>query len=436
MLAVCAVLRIAFWSYGADTGTFTQLILDAFGGMRDGIEQGTHYRYHWSPTLVLLWPVLAATRSVLALQLVQALAVVAVAPLIYALAEPRMPRRRALLVALVALIYPPLLALGFDEFHDLGLFPLLIVGAVVAADRRRWGWFFTCIVLLCGLREDVCAELATIGIALGVVGWRSRAAWFGAAGLGLASLGIYYGIVIPRLGAWVPEHFYRYPFADGVGALLLAPLRAPLAFVREFATLGRLTYLLEAFVPLAFLPLRTPWVLTAFPGLAIVLLANMPIVYHMGNHYAALWAPWLVIATVFAVRDERIPSVALALCALTLLVADPMHPGHFLRPNYPRLADADRALACVPAGASLSTHGEWFTHISAENPHATLARLDGVDYLVFADDYPNAEFQERDLPRLRAEVASGRYRPICRFGAVVTYERAGLPLVVRKSGAF
>jgi uncharacterized membrane protein len=421
LLAVCAALRMGFWSYGADAGTFAQAILDAFHGMRNGIEQGTHYRFHWSPALVLLWPVLALAPGVLTLQLIQALAVVAVAPLVYLLAAPRTTPRAAAFLALLSLVYPPLLAVAFDEFHELGLAPVLIVGAVVAADRRRWAWFFACVVLLATLREDLCVELIVIGVGLGIVRWRAAAAWYGAAAIAAASLAVYYMLVIPRVGPWNPSHFYTYPFADGPLALLVAPLTALPAFVREFATRDRLGYLLEVFVPLAFLPLRTPWVLAAVPGLALVLLANDPFVHHMGTHYSALWAPWLIVATVFATRDARWPAAALVLSVLVLLFVNPMHPGHFLKPAYHALADARRALACVPPRASVATHDEWYTQIAAANPNATLQTLDGVQYLTFAEDFPNAEFRRAWLPRIRAGVLAGRFAERCRFGQVVTY---------------
>ena len=80
VLAGLAAVRAADWSYGADTGTFVQIILDAFGGMRNGMERTTHYRFHWSPTLVLLWPFLAATHSLWVLQTILAAATVACAP--------------------------------------------------------------------------------------------------------------------------------------------------------------------------------------------------------------------------------------------------------------------------------------------------------------------------------------------------------------------
>jgi uncharacterized membrane protein len=428
LLAVLDWLRIRLWTYGADTGTFVQVVLDAFGGMRNGIEEGTHYRYHWSPSLVLLWPFMALTHAALTLQLIQSAAAVAVAPLLYALAVPRAGPQLALRVAILGLVYPPLLAVGWGEFHEIGLFAPLALGALVCADQRRWLLFAGCVILACGLREDACLELAIAGLALGIGNWRSRRAWLATAALAAVSLTAYYGVVIPRLGGlWIPAHFYDFSFAHGLSALALAPLLAPIALAREFFTFGRLTYLLEAFVPLAFLPLFSRWILLALPGLAIVLFANSGLVYHMGNHYAALWIPWLLAATAFAaarLNALRWCTIAFVLTALVLVFFNPLHPAHFLRADYHDLPAARRALACVPPGASVATHDEWFSVIAARYPRATLGTIHGVDYLVYADDYPNAEFAGRVLPALRAEAAAGAYREVCRFGAVATYERS------------
>ena len=88
VLAALAIVRAKLWTYGSDTGTFAQIVADAFGGMRNGVEAGSHFRYHWSPSLALLWPLVATTRSALPLQFVQAAATVACAPLVAALARP------------------------------------------------------------------------------------------------------------------------------------------------------------------------------------------------------------------------------------------------------------------------------------------------------------------------------------------------------------
>jgi len=445
-----AMTRAKLWTYGSDTGTFAQIVNDAFGGMRNGVEASSHFRYHWSPSLALLWPLVAATKSALPLQLVQAAGTVACAPLTAAIARPYLGPRLAQALGIIALLYPPLLALGFDEFHELGLFTPLVLALVLAADRARWGWFALCAILAAGLREDADITLLLFGIVLCALGARGprdgrgllegsssspRALSVAGASLAVlsaASLAFYYGFVTPRLGGWVPSHFYVYAFADGPLALVLAPLTHPAQFFSAIFTFGRLTYVLEALVPLAFLPLRSRWSLLAIPGGAIVLLANSGYVWRMGDHYAALWIPWLIVATIMGIaslarRGERIArgwaTAAAALCAVFLIAFDPLHPLHYLHLYYSNLSDARRAIACIPPNASLATHDEWFSAIAAQYPRATIDRADGVDYLVYAGDSANAGYQQHIRPAIAAEAARGKYRVLCRFGDVTAYER-------------
>lgn len=450
VLAALATVRAKLWTYGSDTGTFAQVVHDAFGGMRNGVESGSHFRYHWSPSLALLWPFVAATRSALSLQLVQAAATAACGPLVAALARPYVDRKLANAMGLLTLLYPPLLALGFDEFHELGLLTPLVLGLVLAADGRRWIWFAACGLAAIGLREDAALTLVAFGVALLAIALRSRAGGAGllegfarspralaVAGGSLAlaaacSLGFYYGVITPRLGGWVPSHFYVYPFANGPAALVAAPLTHPAEFFSAIFTFGRLTYVLEALVPLAFLPLRSRWSLLAVPGGSIVLLANSGYVWRMGDHYAALWIPWLLVGTVAAVASiakrkgapagERWTVAAGILCALFLIVFDPLHPLHYLHPYYHDLSDARRAIACVPKDASMATYDEWFSAVAAQRPLATIDRAEGVEYLVYAADFESDPNQARLWPQIQAELARGRYRVACRRGEVVTYE--------------
>ena len=453
VLAALAIARTKLWTYGADTGTFAQIVADAFGGMRNGIENGSHFRYHWSPSLALLWPLVAFTHSALPLQLLQAAATAACAPLLAALARPYLDEGLAEGLGYLTLLYPPLLALGFDEFHELGLFTPLALGLFLAADRSRWLAFALCAAVAIGLREDAALTLVPFGVVLLAIAMRSpsqgrgllegyaarpRALAIAGGALALvsvAALAAYYGIIAPRLGGWLPSHFYVYPFAAGPLALLVAPLLHPRAFAAAIFTFGRLTYVLEALVPLAFLPLRSPWALLALPGATIVLLANSGYVWRMGDHYAALWIAWLLVAALMGVvalvrrageRAGRNWTVAAStLCIVFLIFFNPLHPLHYLKPSYGDFADAGRALSCVPQDASLATHDEWFSAVAARRPQATVDRTSGVEYLVYADDFPNAEYQLRLRPALNAAVARGEYRAICRFGAVAAYRAVG-----------
>ncbi len=283
-----------------------------------------------------------------------------------------------------------------------------------------------------GLREDVALTLVVFGVVLVAIAWRqptarprtarraSRSrrarlrspAWALAAGAA-AALVLYYGVITPRLGGWTPCHFYVYSFADGPIALVAPPFTHPVEFARAIFTFGRFTYVLEALVPLLFLPLRSWWTLLALPGGAVVLLANSGYVWRMGDHYAALWIPWLLVATVASVaslarqRSERVAARTIAfagaLCALFLIAFDPAHPLHYLHSYYGDLDDARRALGCVPKDASLSTHDEWFSAVAAQRPRATIDRARGVEYLVYAGDYPNVTYRARVRPALAAK---------------------------------
>ncbi len=450
-------MRAADWSYGADTGTFVQIVLDAFGGMRNGVEGTTHYRFHWSPTLVLLWPFLAATHSLWVLQTILAAATVACAPLVAAIARGgvglggpldrdvanrigALERGVADRIGAVALVYPPLVAVGFGEFRDLGLLSVLALGWWLAMQRRSWRWVAACAVLLAGLREDVCLELAIVGIVVAAIALRNgdRAtmlAALGSAALAIGSDAVYALIVLPRVGPWPPSHFYSYPFASGPAELLLAPLTHPLAFFAAILTVGRLTYVLEALVPLALVPLRTRMFLLSIPGFAIVLLANSGLVWRMGMHYAALWVPWVLIAFAAGIATLRLQrrwtTIAFVLSAIVLIAFSPLHPLHYLKPSYHALADARTVLASVPAGAVVATHDEWYTAIAARHPNALVLGTGPFSieapYIVFAEDYPNEDFQRRLLPKIRAVVAAGRYRLLSRHGAVAAYEADARP---------
>ncbi|MBV9234035.1 MAG: DUF2079 domain-containing protein [Candidatus Eremiobacteraeota bacterium] len=447
VLAILAVIRTKLWTYGSDTGTFAQIVADAWHGMRNGVEGGSHFRYHWSPALAVLWPLVAIGRSALPLQLLQAAATAVCGPLVATVARPYAGKKQAELLGLVTLIYPPLLALGFDEFHELGLFTPLVLALFAAADRGRWLLFAFAAVAAVGLREDAALTLAFFGLTLSGIALRPgrngskgrglldgyavqpRALAMAGGALTLSSVAAllaYYAIVAPRLGGWRPSHFYTYSFAAGPLALAVAPFVHPLQFARAIFTFGRLTYVLEALVPLAFLPLISRWALLAFPGAAVVLLANSGYVWRMGDHYAALWIPWLLVAAVAGAATVSARSVGAArrwlqtaavLCVLFLLAFNPLHPLHYLHPYYGDLTDARRAIDCVPKDAMLSTYDEWFSAVAAQRPRATIAQVAGVQYLVYAEDFADTAYQQR----LRAAIATGRYRSVCRFGRVAAY---------------
>ncbi len=451
VMGALACVRWIFWTYGSDTGTFSQVILNVPRGFTDTIEAGgSHFRTHWSPILAVLWPLIAATRSPLSIQIAQVVLIALCALPLYALTARYAGERWGTRCAVLCLLYPPLLANAFAEFHELAFYPVLALWLIWAADRARWLWFAVFSIALVLIREDACLDLIFIGFALAVIGMvrrrtqqrglmqgepvepaRLAAAGFFLAALSAAALIVYWTIILPPLGPWAPSHFYRYSFAHGPLQTAEAVFIHPARLAHAIATFGRFTYLLEAFVPLALLPLLTRWTWLAFPAFAGILLSSDQSVWRMGMHYVLLWAPWMALAAAWALlrlareRSERTAVYwwrsAIALCAVFLIAFNPMHPAHYLaREPYQQTANAVRAFGCVPRGAPVATHDEWFAHEAIAYPKSTEIPdwPQGFHgYLVFANDWQNSHF-ETLLPQISAAQRRGTFRAVCAYGDV------------------
>lgn len=451
VMSVLALIRWNIWSYGTDTGTFAQVALNAFHGFTDGPENGTHFRFHWSPILALLWPIVAATHSPFALQIVQVVLIAIAAIPLAAIVRVYAGDQWAVRVGILALIYPPLLSASFEEFHELAFYPVIALALFWAADRARWGWFAIFSVAVVLIREDVCVDMVLIGIALGAMGLVKRQstqrgllagepiqprrlaiAGFALAALSGTALAVYALVIVPHAGGWAPSHYYRYSFASGPLQTALAAFTHPLALGAAVLTIGRFTYLLEAFAPLALLPLRTRWIWLALPGLAGVLLASDSIVWHMGFHYELLWAPWLLLAAAWALvriaqRHEatarRWWGAALAICVIVLAAFDPMHPAHYLTPApYQQSRNVAAAFGCIPRGARVAAHDEWFAHEALAYPGSTNVTA-GMryfnSYVVYTPRWRNTYVDSHVLPELRDALIAGHYTLACKSGNVL-----------------
>lgn len=451
VLGGLAIYRWHVWSYGADTGLFAQVALDAFGGFHDGPEQTSHFAFHWAPLLATLYPFVALTHSALSIQFVQIVLIGAAVFPLYAFLRRYAAEGLASRIALLALLYPPLMAVAFDEFHEIAFYPLIAFLLVWSVDAERWRVFAGISVLSMLIREEVPIVLAVLGAALGIASllrrgrpgdgllyWRPRApratllagVWLVVASG--ATLAVYFGLVVPALGGWRPAHFYTYPFAHGPMALVAALFAEPLTVLAAVATLGRFTFLLETFVPLLFLPLGSTWFVVALPGLLIVLLSSEGLTWRMGSHYVTIFIPWLLLGTAAVLiglgrrRSEaaaqRTISIVFGLCALMLIAFNPMHVVHYMTPPYRDLADVRKAFALVPRDAAVSTHDEWYTHYAVEYARASNAQVRPTEYAVFADDFSNPSFRSEMAPWLRDAVARGAFRVVAQYGEVKVYE--------------
>ena len=234
------------WLTSGDTGVYTQVALNAFHGFRSAFENGSDFGVHFSPLLAIFYPLVALTRSGLSLELAQ-LALIAAVPLaLYGFIRPHVDDSVATLTGFIALLYPPLAAIGIGDFHILACLPLIVVGLAWAADRGRWGWFAFFSMAALSVREDVLLELVIIGIAGGAALLRTTqgvgtlldsAELRRMTGCALLALGAsaallalaFFGVIQPansRYG-WYPLLYFQYGVRPHSGIVAQPPAPPP-----------------------------------------------------------------------------------------------------------------------------------------------------------------------------------------------------------------
>jgi uncharacterized membrane protein len=423
--------RYATFHSGADLGIFTQAIANAANGMADTYEHGSHFAFHFSPVLYVLAPLLWLTHSAVALIAVQAVATALIAPALYLIARRRTSERNAAILACIALLYPPLQGVTFTDFHEDGLAPAAVAWLLWAIDARRFAIASLLLLVVLCIKEDQAPAMAFLGIA-GLayfgsshdeLGMTKRGFVFSAFAI-VAAVTVFVGyflLIRPMTGAhgaWIPEHFYAW----GAGAPGIPVARQ---------IVGRLTYLLEAFAPLAFIPFRSRVLLLALPGFAEVLASREPLTYTMGQHYAAVWIPYVLAA--FVVAGARLlhansPSgrtwvrASAALCILVSIFFSPLHLGHFLgRPNA-RDAQIRAAIAQLPRDASIGTYDEIYAHLGLF-PRASVGVKTHPQYVLFDTHYASVYWDGTVLPQLKQAREAGLYRLEWQSDGVVLLRR-------------
>jgi uncharacterized membrane protein len=409
---VLGAARYETFHSGADLGLFVQTIATAFHGFHNTVEGTSHFAYHFSPILYVLALPLWLAHSPLVLVATQAIATALVAPPLYAIARRRTNGWNAAALACIALLYPPLQGATFTDFHEVAFVPAAIVALLWAVDARRFGWAALFAAIALASKEDQATALAFVGIVGAVYFTRrqERPATIFCIGMALASLVVfvtYFTLVRAIAGApggWIPQHFYAWS-----GYTQALPLNVQL--------MGRLTYLLEAFVPLAFLPLRSRTIVLAVPGFAEVLASREPLTYTMGQHYAAVWIPYVLVAFVIAGAHlfsrsqrggQRWAWSAAALCAIVSIAFSPLHIGHFVRIPNARDAEMRATLGGLPAIAEVGTYDELYSHLGFD-PNARIGVRADPTYVVYDDRYASARWDSVILPAIRSAARHGAY---------------------------
>jgi uncharacterized membrane protein len=431
-LALAAALcGIALWRYAifrndVDLGIFTQVIAgipDGFSSTAEG--NVNHLLVHWSPIIVVSWPLLRALGPV-GLECFQAILVAAVVFPIWGLARARFNPLPALALVAVAALYPVLWANGVGDFHEMAFVPLLSATLVYALDRRQWPLAIVIGLLLACTKEDQFVVLAVNGslFALTARGdaQGKRAGWIICA-VAITMSALYFGIVRHVLNPNVPYLSIRFFDWSGPhqGGDLISSVLLP-----------RVRYALIILAPVAFLPCISRYGLFLIPGFAEIFASHQPVAIVPGAHYSALLSGYALAGFVdgaFRLKAQM-PRFAKGLVVAAAIVAigvqffaSPMEYWYYLyrRPNV-HDAQLEATLRQLPRNADVGAEDEIFAHLGRD-PKASIT-FNGQQWFVFDRTHYSPQWHEIDEPAVRRAVAIRKY--------VVTSDRDGIVVLRRK----
>jgi uncharacterized membrane protein len=290
-----------YLSAGYDLGIFDQAVR-AYAHFQAPIValKGPNYNVlgdHFHPIIALIAPLYWIWNSPCMLLIVQAALIAGSIPVVY-----RFGRRRtsALMMLLVCAAY----AIGWAfqamvdfDFHEVAFGVLLIALAIDALDRRA----DRSLLIYCGLlllvREDMGALLVMLGIIRLLAGWRDRPRWPGISLIvaGLAGYAIATAVLIPLFSPDGKFDYWSYQqlgpnLPAALGDMVIRPWHAVRLFFSPWEKTQTLGYL---FVPLAFLPLRSRYLLVVLPLLAERFFNSRDLLWSTHFHYNAM--PWVVL---------------------------------------------------------------------------------------------------------------------------------------------
>jgi uncharacterized membrane protein len=271
---------------------------------------GSYLSIHVEPAVYLLAPFYALRPEASTLLVMQSALLGLSAVPLYLIGRKRLGSEWiAAIIAIAFLLYPPLEAPNFSDFHFLTISTFFILWAAyfLITDKPIPFWIFVVCSLAC--REDVPFGGIAVGAALLLSGWRVRT---GAVLLAISAAYLFLikFILMPHFGAPSFVYIYEKLLAPGEGGFLGVAKTLLTNPLYTFATImmpEKLPYLLHVFMPLAFLPLRAKryWFLL-FPGFFVTLLSTgyLPVV-EIRFQYVTHFTPYVFIGTILALEHLR-----------------------------------------------------------------------------------------------------------------------------------
>lgn len=238
-------------------------------------------------------------------------------------------RRFGFFISFVYVIYYPLWANVFFDFHFDHLAVPLLMGFYLTFIDRKVGWAVSFATLLIFIKEPFALQTAGCGLLMFWASLRGRSIWgrpldknsryfyvLGSIWLITVGLGYFYFTMSYLLPYFAPVS-WEGPLSgeafgwlgQGLGSILHTIFNQPVMILSDIINTPRkIVYLIVVFGMLAFIPFLHPvYLIPAMPLLAIAMLSRLPNYYDYNTHYTV----GLIVPVIFSFaygmqRMERI----------------------------------------------------------------------------------------------------------------------------------
>jgi uncharacterized membrane protein len=397
---------------------------------------------HVEPILILVALLYFVYPSPKTLLILQTLAIGLSAWPVFLLARRRLGSPWAGVAFVAAyLLWPGLESANLFEFHAVALAPFFLLWAFYflelaiherheigeGQERRHWALFAFFLLLALSTKEDISLLTVMLGLYVALVRRRVRAGAIIAA-VGLAWFIGAVEVVIPyfRRGRESPFLFFYQEWGRTPLEIAWTVISRPGLVFSAVWTLENWHFLRGLLLPFAFLPLLEPAIFTlTAPSLAISLLSANPLIHRIeGYHYAAPFAPFVVIAAVYgagrlvhwlqfaAVRLSPIayhlhpsPGSLVSLVSCIVLLTSLYY--HYYRgfsplalPYQPVVVTEHdrlgaRLAASIPPDAAVSAQAELIPHLSQRKRIEVWPNHDEAQYIFLDVSHPRFDNRDR-----------------------------------------
>jgi len=406
-------------------------------------------RNHAEVAMIFLLPFYALHPAAGTLLVLQALLLGLAGLCVYRFASRRLSKPVAIVLTLAYYLYPPLHGAQFFDIHFQPVSAAFLLAAIDFFDARRMKLFVLFFIMGITCREDISVGTAVFGLFLIATRHRPKV------GVVILVVSVSYFVllrfaVMPAFGQWgFAEHYHQlFPAGEHTfGGIVKTILSNPVYTFTTLLTEEKLRYALQILLPLAFLPLRRPYLaLSVLAGAYFTILTDYAPTHDIGYQYSGYFIPYIFPAAALALDAiQRAPhgvprqrAAVAALIAGTIITTThwgaipPRQHFHvaygnlnFSPPTQANIDEQryiDELMKLVPRDAILGVTDREMPHVSNRIECWNMSTgYQGIDYILYTTDHPISTEREQYEAALRAGYTIAGQRP-----GLVLLKRPGL----------